>query len=289
MSFKTIGTVVNFADSETMELLALWKEAVSEVDINKHAHASSYIHEGYSHYIVLHDPLDMQFPQKRDEWNKRFCGDTCASVCKLVKHDNNKLYFKGLLAANNSSVYGIMPYTSFDHQEATFPKPDMEILKKTVFADVIPMVKGKTILDIGCGLGAATTQLAQKHPTSKVTGIDILEGTIRQCRQTAAVSGIDNVEYEATSAYEMAFESNKFDAVTCFFMLHHLDDVPKALTEIARVLDHNGKVYAAEPLDHHHGVKREEEHWIELFEDAGFTANAKQISKSVFIEAMIKK
>jgi ubiquinone/menaquinone biosynthesis C-methylase UbiE len=287
MSFKTIGTVVNFADSETMELLALWKEAVSEVELNKHVNASSYIHEEYSHYIVIHDPLDMQFPQKRDEWNKRFCGDNSASVVKLVKHDNNKLYFKGLFAANNSSVYGILPYTAFDHQEASFPKPEMEILKKTVFAEVMPLIKGKNMLDIGCGMGAATIQLAQNNKSSKCTGIDLLEGTIRQCRLNSEIYGIENVQFEAASVYDLPFENKKFDTLTCFFMLHHLEDVPKALKELARVLEDGGKVFAVEPLDHHHGVKREEEHWIELFEDAGFRAKARLISKAVFIEASI--
>ncbi|WP_406661281.1 methyltransferase domain-containing protein [Methanolobus sp. ZRKC3] len=289
MSLKTIGKVVNFADSETMELLALWKEAVSEVELNKHTHASSYIHDEYSHYIILHEPLDMQFSKKHDEWNKRFCKDSSASVAKLIRQENNKLYFKGILAANNSSVYGIIPYTSFDNQEATYPKPEMEILKKTVYADVMPVVKGKNMLDIGCGLGAATIQIAQNNPSSKVTGVDLLEGTIRQCRLNTETYGIDNVQFEAASVYDLPFENRKYDAVTCFFMLHHLDDIPKALSEIGRVLDDGGKVFAVEPLDHHHGTKREEEHWITLFEDAGFNAKVKQISRAAFIEASIKK
>lgn len=289
MSFKPIGKVVNFADEETMELLALWRDAVSEVELNKHAHASSYVFDEYSHYIVIHDPLEMEFPKGRDEWNKRFCRETGVSVVKLIKHDGDRLYFKGLLALNNSSVYGIIPYTAFDHQEAAYPKLGMEKLKKEVFTEVIPLVKGKDILDVGCGLGAATMEIAQHNRSAKVLGIDLLEGTIRQCRINAEIYGIDNAMFEAASIYDLPYENERFDTVTCFFMLHHLDDIPQALTETKRVVADGGKVFAAEPLDHHHGTKREGKDWIRVFEDAGFSAISKNISKAVFIQATAEK
>ncbi|MDW7732083.1 MAG: methyltransferase domain-containing protein [Methanolobus sp.] len=289
MSFKPIGKVINFADEETMELLALWKEAVSEIELNKHAHASSYISEEYSHYIVVHDPLEMEFPHKRDEWNKRFCRETGVSIVKLVKHENNRLYFRGLLAANNSVVYGILPYTEFDHQEATYPIQGMDKLKRTVFAEVIPLVKGKNVLDVGCGLGAAAMEIARQHASAHVLGIDLLEGMIRQCGFNAEIYGIDNAEFEAASVYNLPYESKRFDNVTCFFMLHHLDDIPRALKEIKRVLADGGKVFAAEPLNHHHGTKREGNDWVKLFEEAGFSVVSRNISKAAFVEATAEK
>jgi ubiquinone/menaquinone biosynthesis C-methylase UbiE len=72
-------------------------------------------------------------------------------------------------------------------------------------------------------------------------------------------------------------------------MLHHLDDIPKALEEIKRVLTDGGKVFASEPLDHHHGIQREGRDWIKLFEDAGFSAVSRNISKSVFVQATSEK
>ncbi|TGC07451.1 class I SAM-dependent methyltransferase [Methanolobus halotolerans] len=289
MSFKSIGKVINFADEETMELLSLWKEAVSEIELDKHVQASSYIFEEYTHYIVVHDPLDMEFSQKRDEWNKRFSREIGVSVVKLVKHTSNKLYFKGLLATNNSAVYGIAPYTEFDHPEASFPIQGMDKLKRTVFSEVIPLIRGSNILDVGCGLGAASMEIAKQHPSASVLGIDIQKGMIRQCRLNADIYNIDNVRFEATSVYKLPYESNKFDTVTCFFMLHHLDDIPRALEEIKRVLADGGKVLAAEPLDHHHGTKREGSDWIKLFEEAGFSADSINISKAAFIEAKVAK
>lgn len=289
MPFKPIGKVVNFADEETMELLALWRDAVSEIEINKHTHASSYIFEEYSHYIIVHDPLEMEYPKSRDEWNRRFCRETGVSVVRLIKHEGDRLYCKGLLAMNNSSVYGILPYTEYDDPEATYPKMGMEKLKKAVFAEVMPLVRGKDILDVGCGLGAATMEIAEHNKSSKVLGIDLLEGMIRQCRANAKVYGIENAQFEAASVYDLPHENKRFDSVTCFFMLHHLEDIPRALAEIRRVLAEGGKVFAAEPLDHHHGTKREGMDWIGLFEDAGFSAVSRNISKAVFIEATAAK
>jgi len=289
MSFRPIGKVINFADEETMELLALWRDAVSEIELDRHAHASSYIFDEYSHYIVVHDPVEMEYPKNRDEWNRRFCREAGVSVVRFIKHEGNRLYCKGLMAMNNAAVYGILPYTDFDHQEATYPKTGMEKLKKAVFSEVMPLVRGKHILDVGCGLGAATMEIAQHNRSSKVLGIDLLEGMIRQCRINAEIYGVGNASFEAASVYSLPYENKSFDTVTCFFMLHHLDDIPKALAEIMRVLQKGGRVFAAEPLDHHHGTQREGRDWIHLFENAGFSAVSRNISKAVFIEATAEK
>ncbi|WP_340818017.1 class I SAM-dependent methyltransferase [Methanolobus sp. WCC4] len=284
MSFKPIGKVSNFADEETMQLLALWKESVSIVELDE-VDPKELLFEEYSHYIVVHDPLEMEFPEKRDEWNKRFCRHTGVSVVELIKVDGNKIYFKGLFAKNRAPVYGVMPYTSFDSKEAEFPPAGMEILKKQTMDVALPHVDGSTILDAGCGVGSLTLQMARMNPEAKVTGIDLLERTMEQCRLNAISYDIENTSFKAASIYELPFEDESFDTVTCFFMLHHLDDIPKALSEARRMIPGTGKVLAVEPLDHNHGIERGIQDWIDHFENAGFSVETQQISRAVFITA----
>lgn len=284
MSFKPIGNVSNFADKETMQLLALWKESVSIVELEK-AVSEELIFEDYTHYIVVHDPLKMEFPEKRDEWNKRFCRHAGVSVVELIKVDKNKIYFKGLFAENEASVYSILPYTSFDSPEADFPPAGMEILKKQTMDVALPQVNGKTILDVGCGVGSLTLQMARMNSEAKVTGIDLLEDTMKQCRLNAIAYDIENTAFKAASVYELPFGENSYDTVTCFFMLHHLDDIPKALSEVKRVVSCGGKVLAVEPLDHNHGTERGIQDWVDHFENAGFSVETQQISRAVFISA----
>ncbi|WP_342305199.1 methyltransferase domain-containing protein [Methanolobus sp. ZRKC5] len=287
MSLKPIGKVSNFADEKTMQLLALWKESVSIVELDK-TDAQELLYEEYSHYIVVHDSLKMEFPEKRKEWNRRFCRDAGVSVVELIKVHENKIYFKGLFAANNSSVYGILPYTTFDSQEADFPSAEMEILKKQTMEVALPQAKGKTILDVGCGIGSVTLQMARMNPESKVTGIDLLEKTMEQCRLSAIGYDIKNTFFKSASAYELPFANGEFEIVTCFFMLHHLDDIPKALSEVKRVIAREGKVLAVEPLDHHHGIERGIQDWVDHFENAGFAVETEQINRAIFVSARLK-
>ncbi|WP_094226534.1 class I SAM-dependent methyltransferase [Methanolobus psychrotolerans] len=287
MPFKPIGKVSNFADEETMQLLALWKESVSIIELEE-KDPNGLLFEDYSHYIVIHDPLKMEFPEKRKEWNRRFCRNAGVSVVELIKKDGNKIYFKGLFAANMSSVYGIVPYTAFDNQEADFPAAEMEILKRQTMEAALPEANSKAILDVGCGVGSITLKMARMNPGSKITGIDLLEDTMKQCRLNAVAYDIKNVSFTAASVYELPFDDGKFETITCFFMLHHLDDIPKALSEIRRVLNKGGKILAVEPLDHHHGTERGIQDWVNHFENAGFSAETEQISRAVFVRAKLK-
>ncbi|WMW23137.1 class I SAM-dependent methyltransferase [Methanolobus mangrovi] len=287
MSFKPIGKVSNFADEKTMQLLALWKESVSVVELDE-TDAEAYLYEDYSHYIVIHDPLKMEFPEKRKEWNRRFCRDASVSVVELIKVNENKIYFKGLFAINESSIYGIVPYTSFDNYEADFPVAEMEILKKQTMDVALPQATGKTILDVGCGVGSITLQMARMNPLSQVMGIDLMEETMEQCQLNAAAYDVTNASFKAASVYELPFEKGDFETITCFFMLHHLDDIPKALSEVKRVLATGGKVLAVEPLDHNHGTERRIQDWVDQFENAGFSVETEQISRAVFVQAMLK-
>ncbi|MDY0387587.1 MAG: methyltransferase domain-containing protein [Methanolobus sp.] len=287
MSLKPIGKVTNFADEKTMQLLALWKESLSIVELDK-IDAQELLYEEYSHYILVHDPLKMEFPEKRKEWNRRFCRDAGASVVELIKVQGNKIYFRGLFATNNSTVYAILPYTTFDKQEADFPAAEMEILKKQTIDVLLQHAKAKTILDLGCGIGNFTLQMARMNPESKVTGIDLLEATMKQCRLNAIGYDVKNAFFKASSAYELPFDNGEFDIVVCHFMLHHLDDIAKALSEVKRVLTRGGKVLAFEPLDHHHGTDRCIQDWVDHFENAGFLVETEQISRAVFVNARLK-
>ncbi len=285
MTLKPIGKVSNLADEKTMHLLSLWKDSVSIVELER-IDPDELLFQEYSHYMVIHDPLDMQFSEKKKEWNRRFCRNAGVSVVEPVKVHEKRIYFKGLFAAKGSSVYGIVPYTSFDSKEAEYPSPEMEILKAKTMDIVLPQVKGKTILDVGCGIGSITLQMAEMNPGSKVTGIDLSDDTMKQCRLNAVAYDMKNAYFKAASVYDMPFGKGEFETVTCFFMLHHLDDVTRALKEIKKILDKEGKVLAIEPLDHHHGTERGIKDWIEHFEEAGFSAEAKQISRAVIITAI---
>lgn len=287
MDLLSIGKVQNHASEENMEILPLWKQAISGIEFA--GAEDALFTEEHSHYIVIHDPLKIKFPESRDELNRRFCAGMGASVVNYIRKEGSMHYVRGLMAENGASVYSILPYTSFDRiEDARFPQSNMESRKMKAFSDILPMLQGKNILDVGCGLGTLTIKIASVKPDALVHGIDLLDSIIEQCRFNAKIEGVTNTKFVAASAYELPFEEEFFDMVTCFFMLHHLDDIPRALKDIKRVLKPGGEVFAVEPIDHFHDVQRNSEDWKELFLEAGYNVKVWEKDKVSYIRAGLK-
>lgn len=90
---------------------------------------------------------------------------------------------------------------------------------------------GMRILDIGCGTGIATRQLAQRG--AEVIGSDISGEMIAQARQGGGI------EYVVAPAHEIPFEDQNFDLVTAFSAFHWFANLD-AVSEIRRVLKSGG-------------------------------------------------
>ncbi|MDF1534618.1 MAG: class I SAM-dependent methyltransferase [Methanosarcinaceae archaeon] len=289
MSLKQIGTVSNYADEESLKILALWKESISAIKLSQPISASSLFYDEYSHYIVVHDPIDIEFSEKRNEWNKRFTKDAGVSVVEFIKSEWNTIYVRGLFALNGSMVYGIVPYTAFDSKDARFPAAEMENVRNAVMEKVLPQIKGKTIVDIGCGIGIITIDIARRNLDSEVYGIEINDGLTKQCEMNSKLFQTTNVKFKTGNIYDLPFGDNSVDTATCFFMLHHLDDIPRALAEVKRMLREGGKIKAVDPIGHHHGPDMAASEWQKLFEEAGYSVDVKIIAGAVVSSAILLK
>ncbi|TFH03912.1 MAG: class I SAM-dependent methyltransferase, partial [Methanosarcina sp.] len=118
--------------------------------------------------------------------------------------------------------------------------------------------------------------------------LDLHDSLTGQAQMNAEVLGIENVEFRTGSAYALLFEGDSVDTATCFFMLHHLEDIKFALFEIKRVLKKGGSLTAVEPLahQHHHGPQLSEAAWKELFEDVGFSVKTENLEGAVVLKAV---
>ncbi len=289
--FGEIGSVRNEADETSLQILALFRESISEIRLKEPEAVSAYFSQDYSHYIVVHTPLNIRFPEKREEWNLRFCKDAGVSVVELVLADTGSAYVRGLMAVNGSKVYAILPFTSTDAEKANkakFPEDRMARVRAQVLPDVLPGIKGETILDIGSGFGTLTMELAKNNPDSQIYGLDLHDSLTGQAQMNAEVLGVPNVQFRTGSVYALPFEEGSMDAATCFFMLHHLEDIKFALFEIKRVLKKGGSLTAVEPLahHHHHGPQLSEAAWRELFEDVGFNVESENPEGAVVLKAV---
>ena len=98
------------------------------------------------------------------------------------------------------------------------------------------------VLDIGCGAGYGTAELAQRALSA--TGVDISSDAIVYAAEHYP---IPNARFLAASATAIPFPSASFDLITAFEVIEHLDNWHELLMEARRVLHPNGMFLVSTP------------------------------------------
>lgn len=102
------------------------------------------------------------------------------------------------------------------------------------------------VLEAGCGVGAQTKIIAVKNPDTNFISVDLSEDSIREAKGMVKSLDIDNVELRQADIYDLPFKDETFDSVIVCFVLEHLHNPVKALTELKRVLKNGGTLVAIE-------------------------------------------
>jgi ubiquinone/menaquinone biosynthesis C-methylase UbiE len=104
--------------------------------------------------------------------------------------------------------------------------------------------KGMTVLEIGCGSGAFTTDVARAIGNKGI--LSALDIEIKMLKQVASKlnrienKDIKNVKLVQASAYALPFSKESFDIVYMVAVFQEIPNKEKALKEINRVLKNNG-------------------------------------------------
>ncbi|MFO0808138.1 MAG: class I SAM-dependent methyltransferase [Gemmataceae bacterium] len=104
-------------------------------------------------------------------------------------------------------------------------------------------VRGRDVLDYGCGHGMAAVVLARGG--ARVTACDLSGGYVTEARRRAAANDV-HVDCTQADGERLPFAAGSFDAVWGHAILHHLD-VPTASRELKRVLRPGGVWVLCEP------------------------------------------
>lgn len=109
------------------------------------------------------------------------------------------------------------------------------------FIDERVGVRGKTMLDVGCGGGILTESLAARG--AQVMGIDLGEAPLAVANLHLKESGL-HVDYRRISAEDLARERPaSFDVVTCLEMLEHVPDPASSIRACATLVKPGGHVF----------------------------------------------
>jgi enediyne biosynthesis protein CalE5 len=105
---------------------------------------------------------------------------------------------------------------------------------------------GLKVLDLGSGTGYPALLGAQVvGPTGSVVGMDLAEQMLAAAERKAKRLGLNNISFRTGDVTSLPFDANSFDAITSRFCLMFLPEIPKAASEIARVLKPGAWVAAA--------------------------------------------
>jgi ubiquinone/menaquinone biosynthesis C-methylase UbiE len=99
---------------------------------------------------------------------------------------------------------------------------------------------GMQVLDVGCGPGTITVDLARLVAPGRTLGIERADGVLGEARAAAAAAGVANVAFDVGDAYDLDLDDASFDVVHAHQVLQHLTDPVTALVEMRRVLRPGG-------------------------------------------------
>jgi 2-polyprenyl-6-hydroxyphenyl methylase/3-demethylubiquinone-9 3-methyltransferase len=111
------------------------------------------------------------------------------------------------------------------------------------YIDRIASLRGKAVLDVGCGGGILAEAMATRG--ARVTGIDLADKPLQVAQLHLLESKLD-VNYRNIAVEALAQEApNSFDVVTCMEMLEHVPDPGSVVRACAALLKPGGHAFFA--------------------------------------------
>ena len=133
-----------------------------------------------------------------------------------------------------------------------------------------PYIKtGMTVLDVGCGPGFFTIEIAKMlNGSGKVLAADVQEAMLDKIRKKIEGTDLEQTVHLHKSDFESIDVVEKVDFVLAFWMVHEVRNQKKFLNELTSLLNPNGLIFIIEPKGH--VSKKQFNTEIDLIKENGF-------------------
>ena len=111
-----------------------------------------------------------------------------------------------------------------------------ELIEIPIMKSMLPDLKGKRILDLGCGNGAMSKYFIEQG-ASYVLALDISENMITEAKEK---NNNPNITYDVLGMEKIDTIKEKFDLVFSSLAFHYIEDFDKLTTDINNLLNEAG-------------------------------------------------
>jgi ubiquinone/menaquinone biosynthesis C-methylase UbiE len=177
---------------------------------------------------------------------------------------------------------------AYDKIASIYTDYNFEKVMQFQLTKFISLLKGKRVLDAGCGVGRDVEYLMEDG--LEVVGVDISENMIKQAKKN-----VPKGKFKVMDFREMKFKDSSFDGVWAMASVYHISnkEILKTFKEFYRILDKNGLFYVSvyegddteERKDSVVGEVRtfysyKEDEMKKYVEDAGFTIIRSEVNQT---------
>lgn len=105
----------------------------------------------------------------------------------------------------------------------------------------------RQVLDVACGPGTVSINLAKKYPNIKVTGIDSSSAMIKQCTDIVEQEGLKNAKFVTMNADTIQFPNESFDFVVCNLAFPFFSNPTQSTSGILNAMNPGGTILISVP------------------------------------------
>ncbi len=119
-----------------------------------------------------------------------------------------------------------------------------EVRARAAYLDLLAPMPGERVLDVGCGSGVVTRDLARRvAPGGRAVGLDPSTALLAVADELAAEAGLaDQIAWREGDARALPFDDGAFDAALAVTALCHIPDGERAVPELVRVVRSGGRI-----------------------------------------------